>query len=296
MYSPDQIRKGIQNPQLIKLEFYNKAFALYDRFFIDHQGENFIEKDWDNIILLDACRYDVFEELNTIPGTLGHAISPKGGSEAFYKYHFEEKTFEDIVVVTANPHLAFVDCEFHDVIHLWDKEWDDELNTVWPGDVTRRAIEAHEKYPNKRLFIHYVQPHTPFLGPTGEKVRHEGFRTFGDYYDVPPVYKLVARGEEDYNKVWKAYKENLELALPHVEELLEELDGKSVITADHGDAFGEWGQYGHGAMYIEPIVKVPWHMIESGPRKDIVKEGPTVNSLKTEHEKLDDHLRALGYT
>jgi len=39
--------------------------------------------------------------------------------------------------------------------------------------------------------------------------------------------------------VWEAYNENLDIVLTEIEALLDELDGKSVITADHGNLVGE---------------------------------------------------------
>lgn len=27
-----------------------------------------MEKDWDNLIILDGCRYDAFKKINSIPG------------------------------------------------------------------------------------------------------------------------------------------------------------------------------------------------------------------------------------
>ncbi|MDG5776143.1 hypothetical protein VB773_02085 [Haloarculaceae archaeon H-GB2-1] len=32
-------------------------------------------EEWDNLVILDACRYDVFEEMHTFPGTLKPIIS-----------------------------------------------------------------------------------------------------------------------------------------------------------------------------------------------------------------------------
>jgi hypothetical protein len=33
--------------------------------------------------------------------------------------------------------------------------------------VTEAALEAAEWYPNERLIVHYLQPHAPYIGPTG---------------------------------------------------------------------------------------------------------------------------------
>jgi len=34
-----------------------------------------MEEDWNNLIILDGCRYDIFKELNTLKGDLNQAIN-----------------------------------------------------------------------------------------------------------------------------------------------------------------------------------------------------------------------------
>src|SRR5699024_3258971 len=80
----------------------------------------------------------------------------------------------DTVYVTANPQFNAnrdqFDVRFCDVIDLWSGEhWDTEFQTVRPEMVTAAALDAAERYPNKRLLVHYIQPHYPFIGPTGRK-------------------------------------------------------------------------------------------------------------------------------
>jgi|GEM_PF-254196 hypothetical protein len=57
-----------------------------------------------------------------------------------------------------------------------------------------------------------------------------------------------------------AYHEaNLRIALESVAEIAEELDGQVVVTADHGEAFGEQGVWEHHIeTHIPPLVEVPW--------------------------------------
>lgn len=60
----------------------------------------------------------------------------------------------------------------------------------------------------------------------------------------------------------KAYEKNLEQVLEHVEELSNILEGKTVVTADHGDLLGENGLYGHpGNSNLKVLRKVPWDVI-----------------------------------
>ena len=35
-----------------------------------HDSVNLMERDWNTLIILDACRYDVFKDVNNIPARL----------------------------------------------------------------------------------------------------------------------------------------------------------------------------------------------------------------------------------
>ena len=49
-----------------------------------NDGTHIMDEDWDNLIILDACRYDLFEEVNTIDGTLESRISLGSASITSY--------------------------------------------------------------------------------------------------------------------------------------------------------------------------------------------------------------------
>ena len=49
------------------------------------RGIDIIDQDWDNLIILDACRYDYFKEMNTIDGELRPVLSQ--GSHSFELYN-----------------------------------------------------------------------------------------------------------------------------------------------------------------------------------------------------------------
>ena len=55
------------------------------------------------------------------------------------------------------------------------------------------------------------------------------------------------------------YEENLRLAMEEVQDLVKDLDGKVVVTSDHGEAFGEQGVWEHHIeTHIPALVEVPW--------------------------------------
>ena len=194
----------------------------------------------------------------------------------------------------------------HVTINVWlDEGWDDETGTVRAETMTEAALNAVDQFPHKRLVVHYMQPHYPFVpaetdfdkdhlqqidgdsdGPTGENVWNQKFT-----------------GELDISRddLWSIYIENLEYALEHVAELLEAFSGKAVVTSDHGNYVGERAspipsrEYGHPRrLYDEPVVRVPWLEHERGERREI-RVGGDENINKIEPEVVDERLRDLGY-
>lgn len=263
--------------------YRDKIFA---RFFCKNKGTYVLDEDWDNLIILDACRYDMFKMHNQIKGKLEYRIS-KGSytveflDENFNKYPHKVK-LNDIVYVTANPFVSkLFHGKFHRIYSTWDYGWDDKLNTVPPENVVEDALQAKRKYPKKRLVIHFMQPHYPYLN---SKVQKElGFQRLREKaltnidvlsQDRAALFNnpwwLVSKGLLDIEKVLKAYKENLKIVLLHTKHLINRISGKTVVTSDHGNMLGEiphkllypFKTYGHPhRLYVEPLVKVPWLVI-----------------------------------
>lgn len=145
-----------------------------------------IEESWDYLIVLDACRFDYFEELyeRYLEGSLEKRVSPIPASSSFPTKEWCEKVFgdryhEDIVYVSGHPGINSktgwgdfaVKGHVYKVIDVWDWGWGENMLTVHPKSVTKAAIEAKEKYPSKRFIVHYMQPHAPFV--CLEDIRYE---------------------------------------------------------------------------------------------------------------------------
>ena len=119
-----------------------------------------------------------------------------------------------------------------------------------------------------------MQPHCPFIGKRKVNMRdlNEGDirkRIFLGKKDEMIVWDFINLGRINIEEAWKAYKSNLELVLKYVCELLEYLDGKTIITSDHGNCFGELGIFGHPArVYIPPLTEVPYLEIDSKSTKN----------------------------
>lgn len=284
-------------------------------------GDDFMAEDWDNLLILDACRYDMFEATCNIDGELKTRTSVGSSTPEFLQRTFKGRSFPETVYVTANPqvNLRINTDIFHDVINVWESDWDDELGTVEPEAVTRRALAAQDRYPHKRLIVHYMQPHYPFISDNGrgELQPHSGFeltkRLASDVEetadrDVRTVWDQLKDGKVSETAVWKAYVGNLQCVLEAIKASLAEFCGKTVITSDHGNLVGEVSTpyrlrlYGHPTgIHEENLVTVPWLSYISGSRKQISAEDAHVTDAndecsEEEMELITDRLEDLGYT
>jgi len=270
------------------------------------------QEDWDNLVILDACRYDLFEEAlesYNLPGELSVRHSTASATPEFLSNNFSEGTFHDTVYVTSNPYVNtdLKEGTFHDVIPVWKDGWNNDYQVVTPETMLEYSLEAAEKYPNKRLITHFTQPHAPFIGDKkiGERkasnIRREalGKEKMEEHKKTP--FEMLEDGEVSKEEVWEAYLSNLERALPSVEKLMGELNGLTVISSDHGNALGEFAKpfpiriYGHPiGIHIPALTRVPWHVYEEGERRVIEKEEPKESKVE-KNDEFDERLRMLGY-
>lgn len=289
-YSFEQLLKGIRRPRRGLVEL--KGIAM-NQLFGGNFGDYIMEQDWDNLIILDACRYDLFKQVNPIEGQLHRFHSRGCHTGEFVQQNFQDGTFLDTVYVSSNPNPAEeANAEFASVEEVWESGWDESLHTVPPEITVERTIDAEDRFPNKRLISHFVPPHYPWIGPEGREFMSE--HGYAPQNRDEHIWVQMRTGEADAERVWNVYEENLRVTIPHVQELVNSLDGKTVVTSDHGNAFGEWGVYGHPpSCYISPLVQVPWLEVPYDERKNITSA--RTGERFTDEEPSKEQLRDLGY-
>jgi hypothetical protein len=281
---------------------FNKAYGYY----VDQKttGVDVMSNDWDNLFILDACRADYFESQHRFEESAERVITPGKMSWEFMRETFLGKQFHDTIYITSNPFATRLpEDTFFKTEYLIDK-WDDEIGTIHPEDVVAAGIAAHEQYPNKRLILHFMQPHRPYLGPTAERLRQrvnlKGYRNQGDGLQI---WGAAKENKVAIEEVRQAYAESLDIVLDIVESALDDIDGKTIITADHGEMLGErvfpftsrvWG-HSEGFSTLT-LREVPWLKLESGARRTVESERP-VESDGTDltDSEVADRLEALGY-
>lgn len=234
---------------------------------------NVFEKgDWDNLILLDACRHDVFED---VFGESDYRISLGSATPEFIRKTFSEGYFSDVVYVTGNPHFygdvfenitgRLPDEVFHAVYNTYETDWDENEGVVLSEPLLRDAMNARKMFPEKKIIVHFMQPHVPFVKSEFEQSPNnpagEGSSIEVDKNPLSETQKAEL-GKIEPSLVKKNYRKNLEYVKSFVKNLSEDLEGKTVVTSDHGELLGEQGIWGHPAGRSEKELRiVPWYKI-----------------------------------
>ena len=260
------------------------------------RGTNVYEREWDLLVILDACRVDllrsVAEEYEFL-GDIERVESVGSMSKEWMAKTFTDEYADEVAetaYVTSNVFSERIldGDRFGTFEEVWRDGWDEAAGTVLPRTMTDRAIRIAREDDPDRMIVHYVQPHHPFVG------LDLGFDAdpFGPALS-DTVVDALRKDKIDRETFWEAYQDNLRLALDDVELLLSNVDADRVaITADHGDALGEWGIYDHPVGCLHPAVRtVPWTTTTATDRDT---HDPEIDR-ETGGSDVEERLQALGY-
>lgn len=211
--------------------------------------EKFRSKDKWLLIVLDACRYDTFD--NTV--SCNNSVY-KCWSRACNSQQWRDKEWgshEDVDYITPNPHFIsnsdnmkenIIDCD--DTVAINARKLSDEFGGT--KSYTKHYINYHHpvylvhKMVNEckqnKMVAHFMQPHQPFPEPV--------------------ISSYTKNGELNI----RAYTNNLIMVINHgVSMLLDKYKNFSIaITADHGELLGEDGRWEHGLPDHDILHCVPW--------------------------------------
>jgi arylsulfatase A-like enzyme len=138
-----------------------------------------------------------------------------------------------------------------------------------------------------------MQTHFPGVpDPVGSKIDLD---QFGQGW--ASVWDRLESGELSQERVWQSYLANLRHVLEEVERLLTNLDATNmVISADHGNAFGELNVYGHPpGCPVDTVCRVPWvetTATDTGGYEPTLE--PPVESEEST-DTIETRLQNLGY-
>lgn len=267
-------------------------------------GIRVMDEDWDNLIVLDACREDLFRGTVDLSQFDSYRTVTSLGSATpeWVRNNFADQPFGDTVYVTSNPFVTrYASDSFHEIVEVWRESFDDETHTVPPKAISEKSREIIETHPDKRVVLHYMQPHHPFRNLSYKGWHPDEMIVDRAQEEVHTPWDALQAGLTDKNTVLGAYRDNLEYVMESVSEVVDDLPGRTVVTSDHGNMLGEWGLpfpiriYGHPPRLRFPeLVNVPWAVVENGPRKEIVDDGVTELSSE-EGDLVEQRLEELGY-
>lgn len=320
----EKIKKGIKNPKsatryVLRRAFRGSMLTATSRLNV---GKNLFKYDWDLLIILDSCRVDALREvanngnyafLNTSEIRSIKSVGTTTGewtALTFTTDHLEDIKHTAFISANSYPYKILED--ERDLTEIYNVPWaPTNYNTVQSGTLGKHitawqhgdrsmsernqsgselvadyTIKIGREEDYDRVISQIIEPHYPYVSAAKERGGSDLNET-----EVRPFPYLKSGG--DLQPVWKNYITELRSGLDTVARILENFDaGKVLITADHGEAFGEWGQYGHASGSINPVRRrVP--TVET-IATDKASYEPSIPSLD-DPTTVEENLKHLGY-
>ncbi|QIO24144.1 hypothetical protein [Haloarcula sp. JP-L23] len=302
LYGTDAIRRAYH--------WYKRAWATATvRYPI---GANIFTRDWDLLIVLDTCRvdalravadeYDFLDDIGVI--TSVGSCSPEWIANTFQTAYTD--TISRTACISDNAYMSRIledrtylggtartvtASDLHSLDQPWQYVPDEQKPFVHtpPQYATNKAINVGRTTDADRILVHYLPPHSPYTANAIAESREL------EAHEETPFQAL--RDGIPFNRVWAAYLDELRLVLDHVSLLLDNITAeKVVITADHGEAFGEYGIYSHPLGMPHPHIKrVPWATTTAVDTGTHEPELTFYQSEETAGSDPANQLAALGY-
>lgn len=288
-------RYAEQGPSVLPSVFADFTFSGISRVpVLPKIGTNVFDREWDVLLILDATRLDMYRRI--INAQCESIWSVGSSSNEWMNHTFDDPGTQKTAYVTGNPFTNEHDPEkFAALDELWKTHWDDENDTMPPEPISRHVISRHrEGY--ERVIGHYMQPHYPFIGKntevTGRGMGWEMVNENADTDDLALWDQFLYGVRDDIDEVRDAYDDNLRYVWSEVERVTSNVSGTVVVTADHGNALGEFGMWGHKPGMLHPKMRrVPWAKFEcedSGDEANVETSTEVVDNVS-------ERLETLGY-
>lgn len=278
----------------IHAEIVRLLFEYYEEEF----GIPIYEREWEVLVILDACRADLMDEVaDEYPFLEKYRTHDSLGSNSgqWMARNFTDEYAEEMretAVVTGNPHSdTYLDEEdFAMLDEVWRYAWEDKDELFKPHFITDRAISIKRHFQPERMIVHYMQPHHPFIP------HFDGFET--DLHETwLNEWRDIRVGHISKEEKWRQYRDNLLYVLDYVELLLGSIDADPVVvSSDHGEAVGEWGIYGHYGIPLRVLRQVPWIETVAEDTGEYDPEFvPETTDVTGSKRAVEDQLEKLGY-
>jgi hypothetical protein len=278
-------------------------------------GRNIYSREWDLLILLDACRIDalrqVAPEYDYLQGIDSH-LSPGSSSPEFLAATFTEEYRDEVggtAYVSGNAHSEFVfenrrmpedqknayvhwtdwatveASTFGLLDHVWRYTERMEAGPCDPVNLIDRTVRVGRERDLDRAIVHFHQPHAPYVSHPAREGREP------ESYEKNP-FEAIRNGVRR-ERVWGSYLDELRYILDQLDLLLTNFEADTaVVSADHGELFGKY-LYSHPSGLLHPKLRwVPWAEV------DATDEGsyePEVERTNEVIHPASERLRDLGY-
>jgi hypothetical protein len=249
------------------------------------QHELLEDTDWDVLVILDACGAENLRSVAHWP--VETAVSPASCTPEWIRECLSSGVLDGSRIVSANPQYEKFDIDAS-VEPYYETHWDDGLSTVLPEPVLDRVDEVTEG--EERVVAHLQQPHWPYVAKLDRSWKLAYSDTGPWEGEGDSTQAAMQRGYIELDEAKQAYRASVHSAwkslTPYLRSWAEE-SLTTVVTADHGEAFGEFrnvGMYEHPCgCHLSGLTHVPW--VEIRPERSDSKGAGSV----------EDRLKALGY-
>jgi len=232
------------------------------------QKELIYEGDWDILIILDACRYDIFTQLYGDVFNI-KIVRSSGSCTMEWFVNTFDKPLKNTIYVSGNPFIGNYENEFdgkkYDPRKIFDivddvylKAWriKNHVYVIDPNIIRLRFIRWFLRYRNKKIIVHFMQPHAPYPFEPLLRSYFVNDMTNSDF----KLWDALRKNQINRVLVLRGYIRTLKWVMTYVSDIIHfAYDKKVVITSDHGECFGENGIYGHPCHVDYPLLRnVVW--------------------------------------
>jgi arylsulfatase A-like enzyme len=152
--------------------------------------------------------------------------------------------------------------------------------------LTNRAISWLDTWPDSFfLWIHYMDVHYPYLPP--RKYARKFCKRYVSPHRMSTLYHKLIRNLKNSKRLSPAeidtlinlYDANIRYVDDNIGRLLDSLGSRLentliIVTADHGETFGEHGTLGHETVLYDEVIHVPLIMVGPGVKTDTIVGQP----------------------
>ncbi len=181
------------------------------------QKKLILEKNWSDLIILDACRYDAFEVVYRDfleKGELKKVKSAGNATPEWLEETFSNIYWDDVIYLSGNAWLSSGEMlgfqpenHFHRLVDVGNAD----SSASCKAETMLSFWKIFDKeYPNYKKIIHFMQPHMP-------------------YYCIDD--QEVSWNANSPN--WISYMRTVWYVMKYASEIFEEKEN-SIITSDHG--------------------------------------------------------------